>query len=130
MSNIINIDGKNFKTKVEKLQGWMVMTFYQNGTDNCNDTIAAMDNVSAAMDPFYVDNKKIVFGKFYVTDPNSKDEKIISKLNVGVLPCIIIFYNGKEKARVVGVKNEKEIKQLIKENMKEEKLSEIDYHTY
>ena len=111
MNKILNIDEKNFEEIVENSNGWVVVNFAFSNTFPC-------EKARNAMKDFGEENTQVVLGEFDITDPPSKNLAIISKYDIRAVPTTVIFHNGKEIAKEMGIKTKSQINEFIKENVK------------
>ena len=97
MSKIIN--GDEFKTNVLESRGYTFVDFYADWCGPCKMLGPIMDEIS---------NEQSVF-KVNVDE----DGDLASDYGVMSIPCVILFKDGKEYARSIGLKSKEEILKMI-----------------
>ena len=96
-----------------KSKPWVLVDFYADWCGPCKSLSPILAKISN--NTKFV--KKIVFYKVNV-DENTD---LNSKFNVRTIPCLILFQNGTEKARLLGSRPKKELINWLNNNINEAK---------
>lgn len=103
--NEVKLTDDNFEKEVLKYKGVFVVDFYISTCPACQ---SVAEKVTAASDA--------LVGKAKVGKIEAKESKIAEKYKIESVPTFIVFKNGKEVDREVGVHTKDELVSLAKKN--------------
>lgn len=98
MSKIVT--SEEFNNLVLKGEGNIFVDFYADWCGPCKMLSPIMDEISQ-------------FNKVYKINVDSEEE-IAREYGIMSIPCVILFKDGKEVSRTIGLKTKEEILELIK----------------
>lgn len=99
----IKFDSENFEEEVLKSEKPVLVDFYADWCGPCNAMAPVIEELATELDG------KAKVGKINVDDnPN-----IAVEYNVMSIPTLIIFKNGKEEKRLVGLRDKEELLSLF-----------------
>ena len=93
-----NLNKHNFQNEIIEYAGIALVDFYADWCGPCKMLSPIIDEIAE-------ERTDITVGKVNVDENNS----LAAKYNVMSIPTMIIFKNGKEQARVVGVRPKEDI---------------------
>lgn len=99
---IIDVNKDNFSSEVLKSESKVLVDFNANWCGPCRmlrPILESIDNDSIKIVSINIDNA----------------EELASKYNVSSIPCLVLFQNGNEIKRSVGLISKDEIEQMIGE---------------
>lgn len=99
--NIVYLNDTNFQETVSK--GVTLVDFYADWCGPCRMIAPIIEELSTEM------NGKATIAKLDIENAQSTT----SSLNVTSIPTIIIFKNGREVNRIVGIKDKETLKKLV-----------------
>jgi len=99
--NIKELDGSNFVKEIEK--GVALIDFFAQWCGPCRMLAPVLEEVSDEM------KDKATFGKVDI----DKEVKLATQYQVTSIPTLILFKNGKEVDRIVGLKDAKALKEFV-----------------
>ena len=99
----IKLSSENFEKEVLKSEKPMLVDFYADWCGPCNAMAPVIEELATELDG------KAKVGKINV-DENSD---IAVEYNVMSIPTLIIFQNGKEEKRLVGLRDKEELLNLF-----------------
>jgi len=94
------INSAEFKANVENSTGFVFVDFYASWCGPCRMLAPIMEDISL---------NNVVY-KMNVDD----EEEIAAKYGIMSIPCVILFKDGKEFSRSIGLKPKEEILNMIK----------------
>ena len=97
MSKVIN--NEEFKNEVLQSRGYSFVDFYADWCGPCRMLLPIMDEIS---------NEHSVY-KINVDE----EGELASEYGVMSIPCVILFKDGKEYARSIGLKSKEEILKMM-----------------
>ncbi len=107
--NLVQINGEEeFNAKIASGKGVAVVDFYADWCPPCK-----------ALAPIFAKTADAYAGKasFYKLDTD-KNQALSKKFNIEGIPCVVLFKDGKEASRVVGLANEAKYKEEIDKLLK------------
>ena len=99
----IKLSSENFEKEVLKSEKPVLVDFYADWCGPCNAMAPVIEELATELDG------KAKVGKINV-DENSD---IAVEYNVMSIPTLIVFKNGKEEKRLVGVRDKEELLRLL-----------------
>ncbi|MBR1416514.1 MAG: thioredoxin [Bacilli bacterium] len=93
------INGEEFKSDVLESRGFVFVDFYADWCGPCKMLGPIMDEIA---------NDNVVY-KINVDE----ESEIASDYGIMSIPCVILFKDGKEYKRSIGLKNKEEILELM-----------------
>lgn len=99
---IVNVNKNNFKEEVLDYKGMLLVDFYADWCGPCKMLRKVLDEIVLEND-----NYKIVS-----VNVDSEDELAL-EYNIMSIPCLILFKDGKEIKRSVGLRSKSEILDLF-----------------
>ena len=99
----IKFDSENFEEKVLKSEKPVLVDFYADWCGPCNAMAPVIEELAIELDG------KVKVGKINVDD----NPDIAVEYNVMSIPTLIIFKNGKEEKRLVGLRDKEELLSLF-----------------
>lgn len=99
----LKLSSENFEKEVLKSEKTMLVDFYADWCGPCNAMAPVIEELATELDG------KVKVGKINV-DENSD---IAVKYNVMSIPTLIVFKNGKEEKRLVGLRDKEELLSLF-----------------
>lgn len=99
----IKLSSENFEKEVLKSEKPVLVDFYADWCGPCNAMAPVIEELDTEL------NGKAKVGKINV-DENSD---IAVEYNVMSIPTLIVFKNGKEEKRLVGVRDKEELLRLL-----------------
>lgn len=107
--NMLELDEKNFKTEVSHGTGLVFVDYWRQACAPCKQLAPVLTKLSEE----YKD--KVVFAKF---DTDNVDAfPIFEQERVSALPTLILYKNGVEVSRFIGLKTEDFIKSFLNEHL-------------
>jgi thioredoxin 1 len=107
MSSVLAITDSTWEAEIEKPQGFAMVDFWAEWCGPCRMIAPTVDELANEY------SGKLKVGKVDV-DGNSD---IAGRFGIRSIPCLILFKDGKEKARVVGAQNKAQLKAWLDKNM-------------
>lgn len=105
--NMLELDEKNFKTEIS--HGLVFVDYWRQVCSPCRQLAPVLTRLSEE----YKD--KVVFAKFDTDNMNALS--IFDDEAISALPTLILYENGKEVSRFVGLKTESFIKTFLNEHL-------------
>lgn len=99
----IKFDSENFEKEVLKSEKPVLVDFYADWCGPCNAMAPVIEELATELDG------KAKIGKINVDD----NPDIAVEYNVMSIPTLIIFKNGKEEKRLVGLRDKEELLSLF-----------------
>ena len=99
----IKFDSENFEKEVLKSEKPVLVDFYADWCGPCNAMAPVIEELATELDG------KAKVGKIKVDD----NPDIAVEYNVMSIPTLIIFKNGKEEKRLVGLRDKEELLSLF-----------------
>lgn len=99
----IKFDSENFEKEVLKSEKPVLVDFYADWCGPCNAMAPVIEELATELDG------KAKVGKINVDD----NPDIAVEYNVMSIPTLIIFKNGKEEKRLVGLRDKEELLSLF-----------------
>ena len=99
----INFNSENFEEEVLKSEKPVLVDFYADWCGPCNAMAPVIEELATELDG------KAKVGKINVDD----NPDIAVEYNVMSIPTLIIFKNGKEEKRLVGLRDKEELLSLF-----------------
>ena len=99
----IKFNSENFEEEVLKSEKTVLVDFYADWCGPCNAMAPVIEELATELDG------KAKVGKINVDD----NPDIAVEYNVMSIPTLIIFKNGKEEKRLVGLRDKEELLSLI-----------------
>ena len=99
----IKFDSENFEKEVLKSEKPVLVDFYADWCGPCNTMAPVIEELATELDG------KAKVGKINVDD----NPDIAVEYNVMSIPTLIIFKNGKEEKRLVGLRDKEELLSLF-----------------
>lgn len=99
----IKFDSENFEKEVLKSEKPVLVDFYADWCGPCNAMAPVIEELATELDG------KAKVGKINVDD----NPDIAVEYNVMSIPTLIIFKNGKEEKRLVGLRDKEELLNLF-----------------
>ena len=100
---VINVTRDNFQTEVEDFKGTVLLDFWASWCMPCRMLSPVVDEVAEEM-------SSVKVGKVNVDEQQS----LAARFDVMSIPTLIVFKDGKEVHRSVGVIPKENIKELVK----------------
>jgi thioredoxin 1 len=107
MSNIINVDAKNYEEEVLNSKIPVVVDFWAEWCGPCKMMMPLLDESSDKYDG------QVKFVKINVDEGSA----LAAKHSVRGIPTVIIFENGKQKDTKVGAMSKVELDLFVKDNI-------------
>src|SRR3989338_597365 len=107
MAPMLSVTDSNFDKEVTKYKGVAVVDFFAEWCGPCKMMAPTFEKVAGEV-------KGARFGKLNVDEAR----KVASKFGVMSIPTLILFKNGVETERVMGVQEKSAFKEMIKKHLK------------
>ena len=102
--SVVNLNEKNFEEEVLKSEKPVLIDFWASWCGPCRMMSPVIDKIAEDM------KNQVKVCKINIDE----EQNLAVKYNVMSIPTFIVFKNGKEEARSVGVQDETEIVNMLK----------------
>lgn len=103
--SVMNFNKNNFEAEVLKSDKPVFVDFWASWCGPCKMQSPIFDAVAE-------ENADVVFGKVNVDD----EQELAMAFGVSTIPTLILFKDGEQVTRVVGVHSEDDLQEIIDEN--------------
>ncbi|NGX35059.1 MAG: Thioredoxin [Candidatus Anoxychlamydiales bacterium] len=104
--NIKMLDESNFSKEIEK--GVALVDFFAEWCGPCRMLAPVVEEVASSL------KDKATFGKVDI----DKQVKLATEYQVTSIPTLVLFKDGKEVDRIVGLRDEKALKEFVEKALK------------
>ena len=102
MSKVIEVTSNNFDSEVRNYNGKVLVDFNANWCGPCRMLRPILDEVSSEKE-----------GVKFVSINIDNEESLSSEFGIYSIPCLILFENGTEKKRSVGLLQKEDLERFI-----------------
>lgn len=104
-ANVVYLDDSNFKNTIAK--GVTLVDFYADWCGPCRMIAPIIEELSTEF------NEKAKIAKLDI----EKAQEVTSELQVTSIPTVIVFKDGNEMKRIVGVRDKETLKSMVLEEL-------------
>jgi thioredoxin 1 len=103
-NKITSLNQDNFETTINE-PSWTLVDFWAPWCQPCQILHPILEQVAESFED------KIKFYKIDITD----NESLAERFNILGIPALIIFFQGEEKGRIIGLQGAEQIKETLQE---------------